>query len=80
MEYDRGNSFPPDFEPNVFFFKPNVFSFVSKYEEKMSPESYFIQYARKWKSSFHEDSCCVCPVYSHRTASCMNMYKYIVSC
>ena len=40
MGYDRGDSFPFDFEPN------------GKSKEKLSPRSYPIQCERKWKHSF----------------------------
>ena len=45
MGYDRGDSFP-------FDFKPNVIPFGSKSKGKMSPWSYPIQFERKWKHSF----------------------------
>ena len=45
MGYDRGDSFPSDFEPNE-----NPFG--SKSKEKRSPRSYPIQCERKWKHSF----------------------------
>ena len=45
MGYDRGNSFPFDFEPNGF-------PFGSKSKGKLSPRSYPIQCERKWKYSF----------------------------
>ena len=45
MRYDRGDSFPFDFEPNG-----NPFG--SKLREKLSRRSYPIQYERKRKCSF----------------------------
>ena len=45
MGYDRGDSFPFDFEPNGF-------SFGSKSKWKLSPRSYHIQFERKWNTSF----------------------------
>ena len=45
MEYDRGDSFPFDFEPNGI-------PFGSKLKGKLSPRSYPIQCERKWKHSF----------------------------
>ena len=45
MGYDRGDSFPFDFEPNTI-----PFGFKSKV--KLSPRSYPIQCERKWKYSF----------------------------
>ena len=45
MGYDRGNSFPFDFEPNE-----NPFG--SKSKEKLSPRSYPIQFDRKSNTSF----------------------------
>ena len=45
MRYDRGDSFPFDFEPNG-----NPFG--SKTKGKLSPRSYPIQCERKWKCSF----------------------------
>ena len=45
MGYNRGDSFPLDFEPNG-----NPFG--SKSIGKMSPRSYPIQCERKWKYSF----------------------------
>ena len=45
MEYDRGNSFPFDFESNRNPFGP-------KSKGKQSPRSYPIQYERKWNYSF----------------------------
>ena len=43
--YDRGDSFPFDFEPNGI-------PFGSKSERKPSPRSYTIQREKKWKYSF----------------------------
>ena len=40
MGYDRGDSFPLDFEPNGIPFG------------SLSPQSYPIHYERKWKYSF----------------------------
>ena len=45
MVYDRGDSFPLDFEPNRI-------PFGSKSKGKLSPRSYPIQCERKWKYSF----------------------------
>ena len=45
MGYDRGDSFPFDFESNGF-------PFGSKSKGKLSPRSYPIQCERKWKCSF----------------------------
>ena len=45
MGYDRGDSFPFDFEPNG-----NPFG--SKSKGKLSPRSYPIQFERKWNTSF----------------------------
>ena len=45
MEYDRGDSFP-------FNFERNRIPFGSKSKEKLSPRSYPIQYERKWRHSF----------------------------
>ena len=45
MGYDRGDSFPFDFEPNRI-------PFGSKLKGKLSPQSYPIQCERKWKHSF----------------------------
>ena len=45
MGYDRGESFPLDFEPNG-----NPIG--SKLKGKLSPRSYPIQFERKWKHSF----------------------------
>ena len=45
MGYDRGDSFPFDFEPNGIIFG-------SKSKGKLSPRSYAIQFEKKWKYSF----------------------------
>ena len=45
MEYDRGDSFPFDFEPNGIPFGP-------KSKGNLSPRSYPIQFERKWNTSF----------------------------
>ena len=45
MEYERGDSFPFDFELNGI-------PFGSKSEGKLSPRSYPIQCERKWKYNF----------------------------
>ena len=45
MGYDRGDSYPFDFEPNGF-------QFGSKSKGKLSPRSDPIQSERKWKYSF----------------------------
>ena len=45
MRYDRGDSFP-------FEFQPKGIPFGSKSKEKVSPRSYPIQFERKWNTSF----------------------------
>ena len=45
MGYDRGDSFP-------FNFEPNGITFVLKSKGKLSPQSCPIQCERKWKYSF----------------------------
>ena len=45
MGYDRGDSFPFDFEPNGILFG-------AKSKGKLSPQSYPLQFERKWKHSF----------------------------
>ena len=45
MGYDRGDSFPFDFEPSGI-------PFGSKLKGKLSPRSYPIQFEWKWKHSF----------------------------
>ena len=45
MGYDRGDSFPFDFEPNGFLFG-------SKSKGKLSPRSDPIQFEGKWNTSF----------------------------
>ena len=45
MGYDRGDSFPFDFEPDGF-------PFGSKSKGRLSPRSYPIQFERKWNTSF----------------------------
>ena len=45
MGYDRGDSFPFDFESNGI-------PFGSKSKGKLSPRSYPIQFERKWNTSF----------------------------
>ena len=45
MGYDRGDSFPFDFEPNGI-------PFGSKSKGKLSPRSDPIQFERKWNTSF----------------------------
>ena len=45
MEYDRGDSYP-------FNFEPNGNPFGSKSKGKLSPRSYPIQCERKWNISF----------------------------
>ena len=45
MGYDRGDSFPFDFQPNGV-------PFHSKSKGKLSPRSYHIQFDRKWNTSF----------------------------
>ena len=45
MGYDRGDSFPFDFEPNGI-------RFGSRSKGKLSPRSYPIHCERKWKYSF----------------------------
>ena len=44
MGYDRGDSFPFDFEPNGI-------RFGSKLKGKLSPRSYPIQFENNWKYS-----------------------------
>ena len=56
MEYDHGDSFPFDFEPNG-----NPFG--SKLKGKLSPRSYPIQCERKWKYSFLSAGCNVLQTY-----------------
>ena len=51
MGYDRGDSFP-------FNFEPNGVPFGSKSKWKVSPRSYHIQCERKWKFSFLSASNC----------------------
>ena len=45
MGFDRGDTFPFDFEPNGL-------PFGSKSKGKVSPRSYPIQFERKWNGSF----------------------------
>ena len=45
MGYDRGDSFPFDFEPNGILFG-------SKLKGKLSPRSYPIPFERNWEYSF----------------------------
>ena len=45
MEYDRGDSFPSDFEQNGI-------PFGTKSKGKLSPRSYSIQFDRIWTDSF----------------------------
>ena len=45
MGYDRGNSFPFDFEPNGI-------PFGSKLKGELSRRSYPIKFGKKWKHSF----------------------------
>ena len=45
MGYDRGDSFPFDFQPNGI-------PFSSKLKGKLSPRSYPIQCETKWKNGF----------------------------
>ena len=54
MGYDRGDSFPLNFEPNgiPFSSKANGILFSLKSKRKLSPRSYPIQFERKWKYSF----------------------------
>jgi len=58
IEYDRGDCFPFDFEPNGIQFgskskgKPNGITFGSKSKGKPSPRSYPIWFERKWNASF----------------------------
>ena len=49
MGYDRGDSFPFDFEPNGI-------TFDSKSKGKLSPRPYPIQCERNWKYSFLSES------------------------
>ena len=57
MGYDRGDSFPSDFEPNGV-------PFGSKSKGKLSPRSYSIQCERKWKYSFLIVDCRGCILFS----------------
>ena len=50
MGYNRGDSFPFDFEPNVI-------PFGLKSKGKTSPRSYPIQCESKWKYSFLSAQC-----------------------
>ena len=50
MGYDRGDSFPLDFEPNGI-------PFGSKSKGEPSPRSYPIERERKWKYSFLSAFC-----------------------
>ena len=50
MGYDRGDSFPCNFEPNGI-------PFGSKSKVKLSPRSYPIECERKWKYSFLNVHC-----------------------
>ena len=45
MGYDRGDSFPFDFEPNGV-------PFGSKSKGKLSPRSYPVQLEKKWNTNF----------------------------
>ena len=45
MEYDRGDSFPFDFQISVI-------PFDSLWKCKLSPQSYSIRFERKWESIF----------------------------
>jgi len=54
MRYDRGDCFPLDFQPNVI-------TFGSKSEGKLSPRSYPIQC--EWKHSFFSARHCAAPSY-----------------
>ena len=45
MEYDRGDSFPFDFESNGI-------PCGLELKGKLSPQSYSVQFERKWKSIF----------------------------
>ena len=53
IKYDRGDSFPFDFEPTEI-------PFGSKLKGKLSPRSYPIQYERKCNASFLSVICAVC--------------------
>ena len=57
MEYDRGYSFSFDFEPNGNPFR-------SKSKGKLSPQSYPIQYKKKWKTSFLSAAGCTVDTHS----------------
>ena len=64
MGYDRGDSFPFDFEPNGIPFGSNS-------KGKLSPGSYPIQCERKWKYSFLSVECFFfsrtpCVIYTER--------------
>ena len=59
MGYDRGDSFPFDFQPNGI-------PFGSKSKGKLSPRSYPIHCERKWKHSF---SVCVISVHAEISVS-----------
>ena len=50
MGYDRGDSYPFEFEPNAIIFG-------SKSKENLLPRSYPIQYERKWKYIFLSGCC-----------------------
>ena len=75
MWYDRGDSFPFDFEPNGV-------PFVSKSKGKLSPWSYPIQCERKWKHNFLSVGGRECvTVYTHvqKKNKKNNLYWYYIS-
>ena len=57
MEYDRGDRFPFDFEPNGIPFGSNS-------KGKLSPRSYPIQCERKWEYSFLSAGASLSSVYN----------------
>ena len=72
MGYDRGDSFPFDFEPNV-----NPFG--SKSKGKLPSRSYHIHCERKWKHSFLS----VRVTISHATLRitvCSNCWREPIKC
>ena len=72
MGYDRGDSFPFDFEPNGDPFGSNS-------KGKLSPRSDPIQFERKWITSFlsvHRLSDIKCKYCQSRCATCRQMEIY----
>ena len=63
MEYDRGDRFPSDFEPNEILFG-------SKSKGKVSSRLYSIQFESKWKSIFRS-------IHSLRVICCFIKRKVI---